>query len=70
MTEALFEDDAYLTAQPEFVRTMSVKPSSGAGRVRLLEIAGVDLHPCGGTHLCATGEVGAVRVSNVEKRPA
>jgi len=60
--------DAELDAQPELVRTMSVKPPRGAGQVRLLEIEGVDLQPCGGTHLKSTGEVGAVRVSKVEKK--
>ena len=60
--------DAELEAQPELVRTMSVKPPRGAGQVRLLEIEGVDLQPCGGTHLASTAEVGAVRVSKVEKK--
>lgn len=60
--------DAELDAQPDLVRTMSVKPPRGAGQVRLLEIAGVDLQPCGGTHLASTAEVGAVRVSKVEKK--
>ncbi len=60
--------DAELAAQPELVRTMSVKPPKGAGKVRLLEIEGVDLQPCGGTHLNSTGEVGPVRVSKVEKK--
>ena len=60
--------DEELEAQPELVRTMSVKPPQGAGRVRLLEIEGVDLQPCGGTHLRSTAEVGAVRVSKVEKK--
>lgn len=60
--------DAELEAQPELVRTMSVKPPSGAGQVRLLEIEGIDLQPCGGTHLRSTAEVGAVRVSKVEKK--
>lgn len=60
--------DAELAAQPDLVRTMSVKPPSGAGKVRLLEIEGVDLQPCGGTHLNSTAEVGGVRVSKVEKK--
>ena len=60
--------DEELEAQPELVRTMSVKPPKGAGHVRLLEIEGVDLQPCGGTHLRETGEVGRVRVSKVEKK--
>lgn len=60
--------DAELDAQPELVRTMSVKPPRGAGQIRLLEIAGIDLQPCGGTHLESTAEVGAVRVSKVEKK--
>ncbi len=60
--------EAELDAQPELVRTMSVQPPRGRGRVRLLEIATVDLQPCGGTHVRATGEVGAVRVGKVEKK--
>lgn len=60
--------DEELAAQPELVRTMSVQPPKGAGRVRLLEIEGVDLQPCGGTHLKSTGEVGKVRVGKVEKK--
>ena len=60
--------DEELAAQPELVRTMSVQPPKGAGQVRLLEIEGVDLQPCGGTHLRSTGEVGTVRVSKVEKK--
>ncbi len=57
-----------LDAQPELVRTMSVQPPRGKGSVRLLEIAGVDLQPCGGTHLKSTSEVGAVRIGKVEKK--
>lgn len=60
--------DEELDAQPELVRTMSVQPPRGAGRVRLLEIEGVDLQPCGGTHLRSTGEVGKVRIGKVEKK--
>ncbi len=60
--------DEELDAQPELVRTMSVQPPRGAGRVRLLEIEEVDLQPCGGTHLKSTAEVGKVRVGKVEKK--
>ena len=60
--------DAELAAQPELVKTMSVKPPSGQGRVRLLEIHGVDLQPCGGTHVASTGEIGAVEVRKIEKK--
>jgi misacylated tRNA(Ala) deacylase len=60
--------EAELDAQPELVRTMSVQPPRGKGRVRLLEIAGVDLQPCGGTHVRSTAEVGAVRIGKVEKK--
>jgi misacylated tRNA(Ala) deacylase len=60
--------DAELEAKPELVRTMSVQPPKGAGRVRLLEIDGIDLQPCGGTHLRSTGEVGQVRIGKVEKK--
>jgi misacylated tRNA(Ala) deacylase len=61
-------DDAELAAHPELVRTMSVKPPSGQGKVRLMEVAGADLQPCGGTHVRATGEIGAVRVDKIESK--
>ena len=57
-----------LDAQPELVRTMSVQPPRGKGSIRLLEIEGVDLQPCGGTHLKSTAEVGEVRIGKVEKK--
>ena len=60
--------DDELAAQPELVRTMSVKPPTGFGQVRLLEIEGVDLQPCGGTHVRATGEIGPVRVEKIESK--
>jgi misacylated tRNA(Ala) deacylase len=60
--------DAELEANPGLVKTMSVKPPMGTGRVRLIEIAGLDLQPCGGTHVRATAEIGAVRVTQVEKK--
>lgn len=60
--------DDELAANPQLVRTMSVKPPSGAGRVRLLEIAGVDLQPCGGTHVARTGEIGPVVVTKIENK--
>jgi len=58
--------DEELAAQPELVRTMSVKPPSGMGRVRLMEISGVDLQPCGGTHVSNTAEIGPVAVTKIE----
>ena len=64
--------DDELTARPELVRTMSVKPPSGAGRVRLMEIAGpngaVDLQPCGGTHIRNTAEIGPVAIGKIENK--
>ena len=60
--------DEELEAQPDLVRTLSVQPPKGAGKVRLLEIEGVDLQPCGGTHLKSTGEVGKVRIGKVENK--
>ncbi len=61
--------DKELAAQPELVKTMSVKPPAGVGRVRLMRIGGdVDLQPCGGTHVKSTGEIGAVRVRKIEKK--
>jgi misacylated tRNA(Ala) deacylase len=60
--------DEELAANPALVKTMSVKPPMGTGRVRLIEIAGLDLQPCGGTHVRATAEIGAVRVTQIEKK--
>ncbi len=60
--------DAELEANPGLVKTMSVKPPMGTGRVRLIEIAGLDLQPCGGTHVRRTSEIGAVRVTQIEKK--
>jgi misacylated tRNA(Ala) deacylase len=60
--------DAELNANPQLVRTMSVQPPRGQGRVRVLEIEGVDLQPCGGTHVCRTGEIGRVRVAKIESK--
>ena len=60
--------DAELEANPGLVKTMSVKPPIGTGRVRLIEIVGLDLQPCGGTHVRNTAEIGAVRVTTIEKK--
>ena len=57
-----------LDAQPELIRTMSVKPPRGVGDIRLLEIPGIDLQPCGGTHVRRTGEIGPVAVRKIEKK--
>ena len=59
-----------LDAKPELVRTMSAPPPRGAGRVRLLQIDGVDLQPCGGTHVANTREIGAVKIVKIEKKSA
>lgn len=60
--------DAELEANPALVKTMAVKPPMGTGRVRLIEIVGLDLQPCGGTHVRSTGEIGEVRVTQIEKK--
>jgi len=60
--------DAELGANPSLVKTMSVKPPMGTGRVRLIDIAGLDLQPCGGTHVRSVGEIGTVRVTQIEKK--
>jgi misacylated tRNA(Ala) deacylase len=60
--------DEELDANPGLVKTMSVKPPRGSGRVRLVEIAGIDLQPCGGTHVRSTAEIGAVVVTDIEKK--
>jgi len=67
-TEWITDDE--MAARPELVRTMSVKPPMGLGRVRLLRIEDVDLQPCGGTHVRNTAEIGALRVAKLEKKSA
>ena len=60
--------DAELAATPDLVRTMSVKPPMGQGRVRLLDIEGVDLQPCGGTHVAHTAEIGPIVITKIENK--
>lgn len=60
--------DEEMASREHMVRTMSVKPPMGQGRVRLLEVAGVDLQPCGGTHVRSTLEIGRVRVGKIENK--
>ncbi|WP_371037662.1 alanyl-tRNA editing protein [Rhodosalinus sp. FB01] len=64
--------DEELAANPGLVKTMSVAPPSGAGRVRLVRIGAgedqVDLQPCGGTHVARTGEIGGLRLGKIEKK--
>ena len=64
--------EAELAAQPEMVKTMKVKPPVGQGRVRLIRIGHgadtLDLQPCGGTHVRATGEIGPLRIGKIEKK--
>ncbi len=64
-TETAWITDAELDAQPELVKTMSVQPPRGMGRVRLLRIPGIDLQPCGGTHVANIAEIGAIRVVKI-----
>jgi misacylated tRNA(Ala) deacylase len=62
--------DSELDANPQLVRSMSVQPPRGSGRVRLVEIEGVDLQPCGGTHVTNTADIGAVIITKIEKKSA
>ena len=62
--------EAELDANPGLVRSMSVQPPRGLGRVRVIDIEGVDLQPCGGTHVANTAEIGAVLVTKIEKKSA
>jgi misacylated tRNA(Ala) deacylase len=64
--------EAELDANPSLVRTLSVQPPRGSGRIRLVRIgdaaAPVDLQPCGGTHVRSTGEIGRVEVAKIENK--
>jgi misacylated tRNA(Ala) deacylase len=60
--------DEELEANPTLVKTMSVRPPKGTGRVRLIAIEGLDLQPCGGTHVALTGEIGHASVTGIEKK--
>jgi misacylated tRNA(Ala) deacylase len=65
-TETVWITDQELDARPDLVKTMSVQPPRGAGRIRLLRIPGIDLQPCGGTHVQNIGEIGAIRVLKIK----
>ncbi len=71
VTQSWITDDD-LAARPELVKTMSVRPPKGQGRVRLVRIGSaerqIDLQPCGGTHVARTGEIGAVRIGKLERK--
>ena len=60
--------DAELDANPDLVRSLSVSPPRGSGSVRIINVDGVDLQPCGGTHVAATGEIGTVRIGKIENK--
>lgn len=60
--------DEELDAKPDLVRSMSVAPPRGTGRVRTIDVEGVDFQPCGGTHVKATGEIGAMRIGKIENK--
>jgi misacylated tRNA(Ala) deacylase len=64
-TETVWITDEELDARPELVKTMSVAPPRGAGRVRLLRIPDIDLQPCGGTHVANIGEIGGIEVLRI-----
>lgn len=64
-----YVDEALLDERPELVRTMSVQPPRGAGRLRMVRIGeDIDYQPCGGTHVAGTAEIGAVRVTAIRSK--
>ena len=67
-TAAQWITDDELAAQPELVKSMSVSPPTGIGKVRLMAVEGVDLQPCGGTHVASIGEIGRLRVGKIENK--
>ena len=66
--DALKQRVAELEANPGLIKSMSVRPPMGTGQVRLIEIANLDLQPCGGTHVRKIGEIGGVTVTGIEKK--
>jgi misacylated tRNA(Ala) deacylase len=62
--------DDEMRANPQLVKSMSVSPPIGFGRVRLMHVGDIDVQPCGGTHVRSTAEIGAVRVAKIEKKSA
>jgi misacylated tRNA(Ala) deacylase len=68
LVSSYWVDEAVLDADPGLVRTLSVKPPRGSGRVRLVNIETIDLQPCGGTHVASTAEIGRMIVAKVENK--
>ena len=64
-THTVWITDEELDARPELVKTMKVQPPRGTGRVRLMSIPGIDLQPCGGTHVANIGEIGPIAVLKI-----
>lgn len=62
--------DEELAANPGLIKTMTVRPPVGQGRVRLIRIGDIDLQPCGGTHVASTAEIGPLRLGKIEKKGA
>ncbi|MEQ1770126.1 MAG: alanyl-tRNA editing protein [Devosia sp.] len=62
--------DDELLANPGLIKTMTVRPPMGQGRVRLVRIGDIDLQPCGGTHVAGTAEIGPLRLGKIEKKGA
>ena len=61
--------DQELQKNPDLIRTMSVKPPTGTGRVRMIRIGdAIDFQPCGGTHVKSTGEIGKIKISKIENK--
>jgi misacylated tRNA(Ala) deacylase len=60
--------DEELDAHPELIKTLSVQPPRGVGPIRLVNVEGIDLQPCGGTHVGHIGEIGEVNITKIEKK--
>ena len=68
ITSSWISDDE-LDKNPNLIRTMSVKPPRGSGKIRMIKIGdNIDYQPCGGTHVKNTSEIGNTEIIKIENK--